>query len=193
MSAPEIQEDRRNITNDLKYFPIEVIKQRLAERRRPFALLLLNIERDPNVGGLVRTANHFNAQEVFYYGRKKYNRVAALGTYHYTAVRHFADPEALVEATKEYTWVGIEQKPEAVPIHRYQWPDKPLIVLGHENVGLDISPEILYHCRELVSIPTLGSVRSLNVGVAGGIAVFDFLSKEGYFDNHPWNGMNTRL
>jgi tRNA G18 (ribose-2'-O)-methylase SpoU len=88
-------------------------------------------------------------------------------------------PEAL-EKAKEYTWVGLDNRPGAVSIKDFEWPEKPLLIFGHEQGGLDLLPDLAYHCKHIVMIPQAGSVRSLNVGVSAGIAMFDLCMKKGW-------------
>jgi tRNA G18 (ribose-2'-O)-methylase SpoU len=52
-----------------------------------------------------------------------------------------------------------------------------LICLGQEGNG--IPAEILAKCHDLVEIPQVGSVRSLNVGTAAGIVMYDYCAKVG--------------
>jgi tRNA G18 (ribose-2'-O)-methylase SpoU len=48
-------------------------------------------------------------------------------------------------------------------------------MFGEEQRGL--SPEALALADEVVYIPMTGSVRSLNVGTASGIAMYDYCAK----------------
>jgi 23S rRNA (guanosine2251-2'-O)-methyltransferase len=45
------------------------------------------------------------------------------------------------------------------------------IVMGSEDVG--ISPQVLRLCDEMVSIPILGTIQSLNVSVAAGVLMYE--------------------
>lgn len=57
----------------------------------------------------------------------------------------------------------------------FEWPDNALIIVGEEGVG--ITPETIELCDKFVFIPQYGSVRSLNAGVASGIAMNDYVMK----------------
>lgn len=175
-----MEEDTRNVANDLKYFPIDVIRARLAERRRPFSTLVLNLDRDINIATIVRSHNAFCGERFFYLGRKKYNRQGAVGTYIYENITHLTSLEEALDATRGYTWVGVDNREKAEELPGFVWPEKPLLVLGHEQDGLDYLPELPYHCKHVVMIPQIGSVRSLNVGVAAGIAMYDLCTKKGW-------------
>jgi len=180
---PDLREDTRNVSNDFKYFPIEVIKQRLAERRRPFATMCLNLDKDLNVATTVRTHNSFCGEEFFWLGRRKFYRPGAVGAYLYETMTHLQDlDEARAKLGDRYTWVGIDNSRGAVPITSFSWETEkpPLLIFGQEREGLDFLPDLAYHCKHIVMIPQIGSVRSLNVGVSAGIAMYDLCMKKGW-------------
>ena len=52
---------------------------------------------------------------------------------------------------------------------------KTLLCLGQESIGLP--KEVIAKCDKLVHIPQYGSVRSLNVATAAGIAMYDYVRK----------------
>jgi tRNA G18 (ribose-2'-O)-methylase SpoU len=51
-------------------------------------------------------------------------------------------------------------------------PDRAMIILGSETTGVPESIELDYK----FSIPMLGAVESLNVGVAASVAFFQFMN-----------------
>ena len=160
---------------------MEEIRRILEARRRPFASLFLNIDYDLNISTLVRTHHVFCGQEIFYIGRKKYNRRGCVGTYLYENIQYFEKlEEALEKIPAHYTWIGVDNRPGAIPLHTYEWPSQPLLVFGHEKGGLDFLPELPKLCKDVIYIPQAGSCRSLNVSVAGGIAYYDLAAKKGW-------------
>jgi len=160
---------------------VEDIRKLLDRRRCPFGTLILNIDYDLNIATIVRTHNAFCGQEIFYLGRRKYNRRGCVGTYLYENITHFGTlEEALEGVPKDYTWIGIDNRPGSVPIQDFEWPEKPLLIFGQEQDGLDFLPQLPYHCSQVVNIPQTGSTRSLNVGVASGIAMYDLCTKKGW-------------
>lgn len=174
-------EDGRNLVDEFKGLEVEEIRQQLDLRRNSFATMILNIDYDLNIATIVRTHNAFCGSEIFYLGRRKYNRKGCVGTYLYENIHHFPTlEEAKAQIPSDYTWIGIDNREGSVPISDFVWPAQPLIVLGHENSGLDFLPELPYHCTSIVMIPQLGSVRSLNVSVAAGIAMYDLCNKRGW-------------
>jgi tRNA G18 (ribose-2'-O)-methylase SpoU len=178
-----LSNDTRNVQDEFKGLPMEDILSELRKRRHPFATMCLNIDYDLNIATMVRNHNAFCGEEFFYIGRKRWNRQGAVGTYLYEQITRFEDlKEALTMIPAKYTWVGLDNRPGAIPISTFEWPAQPLFVFGHENSGLDFLPDLPYHCKDIVYIPQTGSVRSLNVGVASGIAMYDYCLKRGYLN-----------
>ena len=173
--------DPRNLVDELKGLTVEEIRRELDLRRRPFATLILNIDYDLNIATIVRTHNAFCGQEIFYLGRRRFNRRGCVGTYLYEHLTYFETlEETLKGVPQQYTWIGIDNRPGSVPIQEFDWPENPLLIFGHEKDGLDFLPQLPYHCSHVLKIPQMGSTRSLNVGVASGIAMYDLCTKKGW-------------
>lgn len=154
----------------------ELIKVDLQSRAFPCAVLMENFAGDFNIGTVIRNANAFNVSEVFYLGRKHYDRRGTVGTHHYTDIRHISDHEALMHLKEKYVFVGLENTIDsAIPMDKFEWPDNSLLIIGEEGVG--ITPTTMALCDHYVYINQYGSVRSLNAGVASGIALNDYVTK----------------
>ena len=154
----------------------ELIKKDLQQNSFPIAVLMENFAGDFNIGTVIRNANAFNAKEVFYLGNKHYDRRGTVGTHHYTEVKHLPSIEALTLLKEHYTLVGLENSVAgAVSLDKFEWPSNSLLIIGEEGVG--ITSDTLALCDHFVYIPQYGSVRSLNAGVASGIALNDFVTK----------------
>jgi len=175
------QTDNRNISDKYKYdrlikWTTELIKEDLQSKAFPYAVLMENFAGDFNIGTVIRNANAFNAREVFYLGRKHYDRRGTVGTHHYTNIVHLPEIDDLKKLKEKYTFVGVENSvPTAMPLAEFKWPDRTLLIIGEEGVG--ITSETLALCDHYVYIPQFGSVRSLNAGVASGIVMNDFITK----------------
>lgn len=170
-------EDTRNIIDPYKYWETEAILADLDEKRNNFSVLCANVVGDFNIGTVVRNGNAFLAREVLIYGKRVWDRRGAVGTQRYTHFKRFKEIEGLDELreyAKDCHIVGLDNIANAVPMHTFSWPsDKHvLMVFGEENTG--IPKELLDMCNDLVYIQQLGSVRSLNVGVASGLAMYSY-------------------
>lgn len=167
-------EDRRNVTDYYKYWTNEAIKADLDKNRHPFTVLCCNIVGDYNVSTVVRCSNAFLAQKTYIYGNRKWDRRGAVGVQNYETIEHIPENSDFSEL-KKYTWVGIDNVGDATPIEDFVWPENPLLCFGEEGVGLQ--KVVLDQCAHRIYIKQYGSVRSLNVGVAAGIAMQDFVTK----------------
>lgn len=163
--------DRRNVTDVYKYWSNEAIIADLDAKRHHFGVLICNIQYDFNIGSVIRNANAFLASKVHIYGRGQWDRRGAVGTHNYLHVERHKE----VPNLDQYTWIGIDNVPGAKPINTFEWPKNALMCFGQEQTGLP--KEILDKCKDVVYIKQYGSVRSLNVGCASAIAMYDYCSK----------------
>ncbi len=163
--------DRRNVVDRYRYWTVEAIVADLDTRRHPFAVAIENWQHDLNIGTVVRTANAFNAREVIIVGNRRWNRRGAMVTDRYMHVRHVASAVELTERAAErgYEIVAVDNLPGAVPLETTQLPRNALLVFGQEGVGL--SAEARKIASLVCSIEQFGSTRSINAGVAAGIAM----------------------
>lgn len=173
-----MEQDTRNIINHFKYWEDEAIKADLDNKRLNYSILCSNLYNDFNIGSCIRAANAFLASEVIIYGRKKWDRRGAVGTQNYTNFKHVREIEDLNELFSEFdVVVGIDNLDNSKDISDYNWDSKKktLICFGQEQVGLP--DEVVGACHDLLYIKQYGSVRSLNVGVASGITMYDYVTK----------------
>jgi len=173
-------EDCRNLVNYYKYWETEAILADLNTKRFNYSVLCANVQGDFNVSCIIRSANAFLAKEVIIYGKRKFDRRGAVGTYHYTNFRHvrIEETENLDKIISEFdVIVGIDNIVNAKPINNYSWDKnkKTLICFGEEQAGI---PEaVIKKCHEILYIPQYGSVRSLNCASAAAIALYDYCNK----------------
>lgn len=95
-SAPEEQldsellknGDRRNVVDKYRHWRLEAIRQDLAKTASELEIAIENLERDFNMGTIVRSANAFNVRRVHIIGRKQWNKRGAMMTDKYLEVIH---------------------------------------------------------------------------------------------------------
>jgi tRNA G18 (ribose-2'-O)-methylase SpoU len=176
---PELLEhgDRRNVTDEFRYWRLEAIVAELDTRRHEFAVAIENWQHDLNIGTVVRTANAFLAREVIIVGRRRWNRRGAMVTDRYQHIRHVATPTELAAYARDagYAVIGIDNLPGSVPLETTTLPRNALLVFGQESVGL--SPETRAACELVCSIAQFGSTRSINAGVAAGVAMHAWIRR----------------
>jgi tRNA G18 (ribose-2'-O)-methylase SpoU len=163
--------DRRNVVDRYRYWTLEAIVADLDRRRHPFHVAIENFGHDLNIGTVVRTANAFLAAEVHIVGRRRWNRRGAMVTDRYQHLRHHPDAAALLDhATQQgLELVAVDNGPGAVPLETVRLPLRCVLLFGQEGPGL--SPAARAAAGLTVSIAQFGSTRSLNAGVAAGIAM----------------------
>jgi len=165
-----------NVRDQFKDKSKEEIIDVLNNTKSPFSVLMSQIVGDFNIGSVFRTANAFNAKELFYFGKKKIDRRGCVGVYNYTPITHLSSHEEILALKSKYRFVALEQTSNSVMINNYSWHDNSLIIIGEEGYGL--TKEILDMCDDFVEIPMMGTVRSFNAAVAGSIAMYDFCNKK---------------
>jgi tRNA G18 (ribose-2'-O)-methylase SpoU len=165
--------DRRNVADRYRYWSVAAITADLDTRRHEFAIAIENWQHDFNIGTVVRTANAFLAAEVVIVGRRRWNRRGAMVTERYQHVRHVPSIEALVSSGGGRPIVGIDNLPGAVPIELTLLPRRALLLFGQESSGL--SDEARQAAAQVCSITQYGSTRSINAGVAAGIAMHTWI------------------
>jgi len=163
--------DRRNVVDRYRYWTVAAIVADLDRRRHPLHVAIENFGHDLNIGTVVRTANAFLAAEVHIVGRRRWNRRGAMVTDRYQHLRHHPDVAGLLRFAdaQDLTVVAVDTGPGSVPIETTQLPERSLLLFGQEGPGL--TPEARAAARLTVSIAQFGSTRSINAGVAAGIAM----------------------
>ena len=166
--------DRRNVLDVYRYWSVEAIIADLDTRRHPFHVAIENWEHDRNIGTVVRTANAFLAAEVHIVGKRKWNRRGAMMTDVYQHVRHHESIESLLDwaaahADGPLPVIGVDNLPGSVPIESVELPQRCLLLFGQEGPGLSAAAHAA--AEQVCSIAQFGSTRSINAGVAAGIAM----------------------
>jgi tRNA G18 (ribose-2'-O)-methylase SpoU len=132
-----------------------------------------NWRHDLNIGTVVRTANAFLAREVIIVGRRRWNRRGAMVTDRYQHIRHVETIAELVASSTDYTVVAIDNLPGALPLESAALPERALLLFGQEGSGL--TDEARAAAEVVYSIAQYGSTRSINAGVAAGIAMHTWI------------------
>jgi tRNA G18 (ribose-2'-O)-methylase SpoU len=163
--------DRRNVVDRYRYWSREAIVADLDLRRHPFHVAIENWQHDFNIGSIVRNANAFLASGVHIVGKRRWNRRGAMVTDRYLKVDHHATMAEFIEWARgeRLPIIGIDILPGAVPIETTDLPKRCVLLFGQEGPGL--STEARDACDMVCSIAQFGSTRSINAGVASGIAM----------------------
>ncbi len=161
----------------------DLIRPRTADGGPGLLVLLDGVEDPQNLGAIVRTSLAAGAQGVVIPERRAAGLTETVARASAGALAHLpvARVKNLVRAMEEmkeagYWLVGLDER----GTQRHTEVDFRMptgIVLGGEGQGLHTLTK--ERCDFLVSIPTTGPVRSLNVSVAAGVALFEAVRQRG--------------
>jgi len=169
--------DRRNVLDTYRYWTVEAIKADLDKSRIPLEIAIENFQHDINIGTIVRNANAFNVSAVHIIGKRHWNKRGAMVTDAYMHIFYHPTAQDFVEAMKRRgkTIIAVDIVDGAVGIADTELPTDAVLVFGGEGPGL--SQELLEAASKIVMIEQSGSTRSVNVGVASGIAIYMWIQQ----------------
>lgn len=170
-------EDTRNVMDEFRGWAHEDIVAELDKRGVSLEIAIENLDRDYNMGTIVRSANAFGVRHVHIIGRRQWNKRGAMMTDKYLHVQYYETADEFVGAMKNAgkTVVAIENNVSSKPLSHATLPKDCVLVFGSEGGG--VSDELLFKADAVVHIEQLGSTRSINVGVAAGIAMYEWLQQ----------------
>lgn len=169
-----MQDDTRNVIDEFKGKPHEEIREILDANGRLLRIACENTLRDFNMGSIVRTANGLGVRHVHIIGRRTWNKRGAMATNKYLTVHYHATIDDFSQAMREigYHVIGIENNVISQSVQDAKLPERSVLVFGQEGPG--ISDEFLSVCDSILHIDQYGSTRSLNVGHAAAIAMYEW-------------------
>ncbi|ABL02880.1 RNA methyltransferase [Mycobacterium ulcerans Agy99] len=177
--------DARNVVDAYRYWTREAIVADIDKRRHPLHIAIENFGHDANIGSVVRTANAFAVDTVHIVGRRRWNRRGAMVTDRYQRLRHHDSIAELLEFAvgAGLTVVAVDNVPGAARLEETTLPRDCLLVFGREGPG--ITDDTRVGAVVTVSIAQFGSTRSINAGVAAGIAMHAWIRQHGDL-SHAW-------
>jgi tRNA G18 (ribose-2'-O)-methylase SpoU len=166
--------DSRNVLDEFKGQDHDQIVTALDARGVSLEIAIENTLRDFNMGSIVRTANAFGVRTIHVIGKKQWNKRGAMMTDKYLALKYYASPAAFSSEMKQRrkTIIALENNVSSKSIFHVDLPQEMVYIFGQEGPGL--SDELLTIADTIVHIDQRGSTRSLNVGVAAGIAMYEW-------------------
>jgi len=152
----------------------------------PLVLVLDNVRSMMNIGSVFRTADAFLLESVLLCGitatppHREIHKTA-LGATESVPWKYFEKTTDAIHFLMKsgYKVMALEQVERSIPLKDFvPEPGQPYaLILGNEVKG--VSDEALLLCHGCVEIPQYGTKHSLNVAVAAGIVVWDFVCKAG--------------
>ena len=169
--------DTRNFVDAYRYWTREAIIADIDRRRHALHIAIENFGNDANIGAVVRTANAFAVDTVHIVGRRRWNRRGAMVTDRYQRLCHHDSTAGLLAFAAEagLTVIAVDNVPGAARLETTALPRDCLMIFGQEGPG--ITPEATAGAAATVSIAQFGSTRSINAGVAAGIAMHRWITQ----------------
>ena len=165
--------DKRNVIDRYRQWTVEAISHDLRQSASKLEIAVENLERDFNMGTIIRSANAFNVRRVHIIGRRQWNKRGAMMTDKYLELVYHSTVANFVQAVSpEYQLIAVENQPGAQDLANSPLIERTVLIFGSEKNG--VSAELLQHAHAMVQIEQFGSTRSLNVGVASGIAMYEW-------------------
>lgn len=147
------------------------------EGRAPFLLMLDKITDVRNVGAIARSAECAGVDAIILplNGGAQLNDDAvktSAGALHHIPVCRHSNLVEIINYLKEsgVEVIGVTEKANH-PVYRKDLTGPICLIMGNEYEG--IAWDYLRLCQDTVNIPMVGTIRSLNVSVATGIALFE--------------------
>lgn len=173
-----------NVRDELKPLNVKAIYDwRNNGQTLPFAVGLLNITGDLNMGMILRSAEILGAERALIWGRRKMDNRSLVGADNYLPISWLGGDEIFapqldkdlqahnyVPVFAEHAGASLEQVP------MLQLVKKPCFIFGREATG--IPPEVLQYFAGkslTVSIPQYGALRSFNVSAAAAMVMWEYV------------------
>lgn len=174
---PELLEngDRRNVEDKYRYWTVEAIKADLDTTRHDFHIAIENLQHDFNIGTIVRSANAFNAGAVHIIGKRQWNKRGAMVTDRYLDVFYHPTIADFQKSIKGRSIIVVDNVGSASPLSKAVLPKHCVLVFGGEGPG--VSDELCLVADQTVMVEQFGSTRSVNVGVAAGVVMYEWLKQ----------------
>lgn len=167
--------DSRNVVDRYKGVPMEQIINDLDAHGSALEIALDNVARDFNMGTIVRSANAFGVRHVHVIGRRQWNKRGAMMTDKYLHVHYYAATDGFIHAIAGKELIAVDNVDGSQPLSCTKLPKNAVLLFGAERSG--IRQELLQHAVRTIAIEQFGSTRSLNVGVAAGIAIYAWIQQ----------------
>ena len=178
--TPERENDTRNLIDEFKGLSVEEVRKKLNQNRSKFHVAIENFQHDFNIGTIARNANAFNAAGIHIIGKRHWNRRGAMKTEIYMNVFHHKTVEEFADWARKNSLrlIAIDNQKGAENLSETDLSENSILVFGNESEGLSV--KMLERCEKMVAIEQFGSTRSVNVGVASGILMYEFVRRNNF-------------
>lgn len=167
----------------------EKVKNISTKYSLPCCLMLYNLTGDINIGMAIRTAAIFGCSDVYVVGKKHYDKRSEVGASNYINIHRYEtfEPQLFEKLNlipiiveqggipmEEFSFFEHNLLPHLLP-HTLPHNTKCVFIVGSEDCGF--SSKFLKSMRncKTITISQYGVMRSLNVGVAASIVLYEYM------------------
>ncbi|WP_314065055.1 23S rRNA (guanosine(2251)-2'-O)-methyltransferase RlmB [uncultured Vagococcus sp.] len=166
-----------------EYLTVEGLIAQTKERKaEPFFLILDGIEDPHNFGSILRTADAAGVDGVIIpkhraVGITSIVTKTSTGAVEHVPVARVTNLKQAITALKEQQFWIFGTDMDGTDYRSWNVSGSIALVIGNEGKGM--SPSLKKEVDEMLSIPMVGHVQSLNAGVAAGLLIYEVFRKRG--------------
>jgi tRNA G18 (ribose-2'-O)-methylase SpoU len=136
-----------------------------------------NIKTPENIGNIIRLAGNSGCEKVLFVTEEKNIRTSkikktAASAYNAVNWSYCNETELKEKIPSDYKWIAIETTSDSKNIYQTKFSKKVALIVGNEINGID--SKFLDKCHEILHIPVLGNITSMNVSHALAVALFEW-------------------
>jgi len=168
--------------SELNRLTVEKFK---AAEKIPLVIVLDNIRSQNNIGSVFRTADAFLLRGIYLCGitatppHREIHKTA-LGATESVDWRYYDNTAIALSGlhSEGYIIIAVEQTNKSIPLDQFSPPPgkKLAFLFGNEVNGIE--DHLLNYVDSCIEIPQFGTKHSINISVAVGIVLWDFLMKQ---------------
>ncbi len=166
-----------------RYYEFDEIIEAAKKKQFPLILILDSIQDPHNLGAILRSAECANADGVFITQRDSASitdtvvKTSAGAVAHLKICKISNTNNLIKELKKEGFWVFGTSLHNARNYTEVDFKCPVALVMGNEERG--IHKLVAENCDQLIKIPMLGKIDSLNVSVSAGVVLFEIVRQRG--------------
>lgn len=144
-----------------------------------FIVVLDHLKPNYNVGKIFRSADALGAREIHLVGIDFFNPLPGLGSFKHVPARFHGTIDHCLGALlqEDYTLVAMDPN-QGTPLPDAKLNRRSAFIIGNEELGISFNPSD-YAQMQLLQIPQVGRVQSLNASIAASIAMYEYIRQYG--------------
>lgn len=154
------------------------IAEVLLKRQTDLTVVLENVHDPHNISAVLRSCDATGVPQIFAVNKnvskpKRFGRKTSSGSRNWVDVNYFMDLEKCMTTVKSnYDKIyAFSSEQAGKMLHEADYTGSVALLFGNEKEGL--TKEILQYADEIIKIPMVGMVRSLNISVACAVSLYE--------------------